>query len=183
MKSEQEIKARAVVTDAADYLRSCGIRLPRFRITTEFPGDKRWGGSFVDGFDGNLRLNLGCYPLLFQRHWFAMHELGHLLWHHHKPLRWKSFAEAFGKPQPRGYDNLASKLGGITAGAGIFSRVPGPHRPRGEPSWYGARAGGEERFCELIGLMYANADFACEPPADLAILWDTCWNQGLARMT
>ena len=64
-----------------------------------------------------------------------------------------------------------------------LSGRPGPHRPEGEPSWYGARAGGEERFCELIGLMWAQGDFSDPPPDDLADLWDCCWTHGLARMT
>jgi hypothetical protein len=41
----------------------------------------------------------------------------------------------------------------------------------------------EERFCELIGLMYANGNFSKDPPADLVELWDTCWSAGLVRMT
>lgn len=110
-------------------------------------------------------------------------ELGHLLWHLHRPLRWKRFREAFGEPRPRDYDSLAREEGWKTAVSWKLSTLSGPHRPKGQPSWYGARAGGEECFCELIGLMYANGDFAKAPPADLADLWNCCWNHGLARMT
>ena len=88
INSSQATQARTSVLEAADCLRSCGIRLPRFKITTEPPeGRMPFGGSFVDGIDGSLRLNMGCYPTVFQRRWFAMHELGHLLWHLHRPLR------------------------------------------------------------------------------------------------
>jgi hypothetical protein len=51
-----------------------------------------------------------------------------------------------------------------------------------QPSWYGTRVGGQERFCELIGLILAHRDFTQSPPQDLAKLWDTCWHHGLSRM-
>ena len=184
MHSPHETKARAAVSEAADYLHSCGIRLPHYRVTAVPPeGRNPFGGSYVTDFGGTLRLNMGRYPTPFLRHWFAMHELGHLLWHLHQPLRWKRFREAFGEPPPPGYENLAREEGWKTAGSWKLSKLHGPHRLKGQPSWYGARAGGEERFCELLGLMYANGDFSKAPPADLADLWNCCWHRGLARMT
>ncbi len=184
MNSSQATQARTSVLEAADYLRSCGIRLRRFRITTEpRKGRIPIGNSFVDGSEDSLRLNMGYYPTAFQRRWFAMHELGHILWATHQPLRWPRFREEFGEPQPKDYEGLAVKLGWVTVGAWKASWLTGPHRPKGEPSWYGARGGGAERFCELLGLMWANADFTTEPPGDLADLWHTCWHHGLARMT
>lgn len=177
-------KARAAVREAADYLRYCGIRLPRFRITTEPRGGRiPVGNSYVTGFGGILRLNMGRYPTLFLRRWFAMHELGHVLWDLHRPLRWKRFREEFGEPESSDYDGKAAEEAWKTAASWRFSRRTGPHRPVGQPSWYGARAGGQERFCELLGLMWAHGDFTEAPPRDLAELWDTCWEHGLSRMT
>lgn len=171
-------KGRAAVAEAVAYLRYCGIRLPRFRLTTEPPkGRLKWGGSFVDGSGGSLRLNIGGYPTRFLSRWFAMHELGHLLWNLHRPLRWKRFRAEFGEPQPDDYENIHMWESAKTAGS------LGKVRPKGEPSHYGARGGGEERFCELLGLMWAQGDFTKPPPEDLAGLWDTCWEHGLSRMT
>jgi len=177
-------KAKAAVREATSYLRYCGIRLPRFRITTEPPkGKMPFGNSFVDGFGGTLRLNLGNYPTNFSRRWFAMHECGHLLWDLHRPFRWKRFREEFGEPESDDYEGQAAEEAWKTAAAMHFTKRHGPWRPKGQPSCYGARAGGQERFCELIGLMWADGDFTSKPPADLADLWDTCWEHGLARMT
>ena len=173
-------KSKASVREAADYLRSCGIRLPEFELTAE---QKGIGGSFVDGFGSALRLNIGWYPLAFVRGWFAMHELGHLLWDEHDPLRQKRFREEFGEPRPGDYDGLQKAEVWKTMLAWRLSWYPGPHRPKGQPSWYGARGGGQERFCELLGLMWAHGGFDKNPPRDLAGLWDTCWEHGLSCMT
>lgn len=182
MNSSQQ--ARASVREAAAYLRYCGIHLPRFKVTTEPPESMiPIANSFVDESGGELRLNMGRYPTRFLRRWFSMHELGHILWHFHRPLRWKRFREEFGEPPPDDYDDLAAAEAWKTAATWKFSRKPGIHRPKGQPSWYGARAGGAERFCELLGLMWANGDFATTPPRDLADLWEVCWDHGLARMT
>jgi len=179
-------KSKAAVRQAAAYLRSCGIRLPHFKLTAETPKRFPFGGSFVDGYDrydGQLRLNVGWCPVPFIRNWFAMHELGHILWDEHDPLRWKRFRAEFGGADPEGYDGLAIKETWKTMIAGRLNWIPGPHRPKGEPSWYGARGGGQERFCELLGLMWAHDAFSKNPPKDLADLWDCCWNDGLSRMT
>ena len=173
------------VRRAASYLRSRGIRVPRFRLTTEWDWKHPLGGSFVI-LDGRVRqLNMGRYPTEFLRRWFAMHELGHLLWAAHQPLRRKRFRSAFGEPLPPDYDCIHGREAWKTTLALNLNLPlrPGHHRPEGEPSWYGARAGGEERFCELIGLMWAQGDFSDSPPADLEDLWDCCWTHGLARMT
>lgn len=171
-------KGRAAVAEAADYLRYCGIRLPRFRVTTEPPkGRLKWGGSFVDGSGRSLRLHIGHYPTPFLRNWFAMHELGHVLWDLHRPHRWKRFRAEFGEPQPDNYESIHKWESAKTAA------TLGKVRPHGEPSHYGANAGGEERFCELLGLMWACGDFTEFPPEDLTDLWDTCWEHGLSRMT
>jgi hypothetical protein len=176
-------KSKSAVTQAAAYLRSCGIRLPPFTLTTETPERGRYGGSFVESLGGELRLNMGWYLVAFARHWFAMHELGHLLWQEHHPLRWKRFRAEFGEPLPPDYVDLHKSESWKTTLAWRLSWYPGPQRPEGEPSWYGARAGGEERFCDLLGLMWAFGDFRKTPPQDLAELWDCCWTHGLSRMT
>lgn len=116
MKQNQESLAIASVNDAANYLRSCGIHLPDFQITTEFPDQTPLGGSFVDGYGHCLRLNMGRYPTAFLRNWFAMHELGHILWVTHKPLRWKRFRETFGEPRPPDYDDIHRTESWKTAG-------------------------------------------------------------------
>jgi len=184
MIQNQESSGIAAAHIAADYLRSSGIRLPDFEITCEPPeGRLPIGGSCVDGYGRFLRLNMGRYPTAFLRNWFAMHELGHILWETHKPLRWKRFREEFGEPRPRDYIELHRKHSWKTAGSWRLSWFPGPQRPPGQPSWYGACAGGEERFCELLGLMHAHGDFSQDPPDDLSDLWECCWNEGLARMT
>jgi hypothetical protein len=177
MQSSHETEARSAVTEASAYLRSCGIRLPQYRVTTKrSKGRVPFGGSYVTDHGGTLLLNMGCYPTLFLRRWFAMHELGHVLWHLNRPLRWKDFRKEFGQPAPKDYNEVHQREAWKTA----LSR--GMIRPAGEPSFYGARAGGEERFCELIGLMFATRDFSLDPPDDLADLWNTCWNHGLSRM-
>ncbi|WP_035600615.1 hypothetical protein [Haloferula sp. BvORR071] len=178
-KSQQ--LARDAVQQAAAYLLSCGIRVPRFTITTKW--DLPLGGSEVVFNGTTSRLNMGRYPTSFLRNWFAMHELGHVLWNEYRPLHWKKFREAFGEPAPADYLELYRTESWKTAASGRLSWLPGPHRPPGEPSWYGARAGGQERFCELIALMYASEDFAEPPPTDLRGLWQTCWDHGLSRMT
>ena len=181
----QQVIARDAVRQAASYLRSCGIRLPRFKLTTEWASLMSVGGSHVHWSGRSYQLNMGRYPTAFLRHWFAMHELGHLLWLRHHPLRRRGFRAAFGDPLPPDYDSLHRSESWKTPLALQFylPRCPGPHRPAGEPSWYGARAGGEERFCELIGLMWAHGNFSEPPPADLSGLWDRCWEHGLSRMT
>ncbi len=183
MNHSPETTAKKAVRDAVAYLKSCDIRVPDFKLTAHLPEKGRIGGSYVTGFGGELHLNMGRYPTSFIRNWFAMHEIGHVLWATHRPLRWKCFREAFGEPQPGNYDAIHKSESWKTAGTHLFSWASGPHRPKGQPSWYGARAGGEERFCELIGLMYAHGDFAQPPPGDLAKLWDCCWEHGLSRMT
>jgi hypothetical protein len=182
MNPPQEAKAKSAVLEAAAYLRYTGIRLPHFRVTTLPSGGATFGGSFVDGFGGTLRVNMGHYPIAFLRRWFAMHELGHVLWDLHRPLRWKSFRKEFGEPDPEDYENKAREEAWKTAASWRFSKVSGPHRPKGQPSWYGARAGGQERFCELLGLLWAHGDFTKDPPGDLSKLWSCCQEHGLSRM-
>jgi hypothetical protein len=183
MNISSEAEAKEAVTNAADYLQACGIRLPRFDVTTHPPEKGRFGGSLVDRSGRRIRLNMGRYPTSFLRNWFAMHELGHVLYAAHRPLRWKLFRATFGAPPPHDYYEVHRRESWKTAVSWLLVRVPGPHRPKGEPSWYGARAGGEERFCELLGLMWASGDFSNSPPSDLGELWECCWEHGLSRMT
>jgi hypothetical protein len=168
----------AALDDAVRYLRACGIRLPKFGRK---PGTAMVGGSAVEY--APLRLTMGNYPTAFTRNWFAMHELGHLLCAEHRPLRRKRFRLLFGEPFPPDYDAIHKRDSWKTAATHQLSWLPGRHRPKGQPSHYGRNAGGEERFCELIALMYANGDFSMAPPPDLEELWAVCWNDGLARMT
>ena len=173
-------KATDAVRRAVAALRSCGIRVPRFTLTTEWPS--LIGGSWVDAGSRPLHLNMGCYPVHFMREWFAMHELGHVLWACHRPLRRKAFRAAFGQATPRDYHEIHRREAWKTASTLRLSWWPGPHRPAGQPSHYGMTAGGEERFCELIALMHAHGGFAQQPPGDLDDLWRICWSDGLARM-
>ena len=131
-----------------------------------------------------LRLTMGKFPTAFVRNWFAMHEIGHLLWAKHQPLRRKRFRKYFGDPTPTwgDYIEIHKRHAWKTAATLTLSWWTGPHRPAGQPSHYGAHAGGEERFCELIALMYAHGDFSADPPPDLTELWDVCWSEGLSRM-
>lgn len=176
-----KVMAKDAVDRAVDYLRACRIRVPSFNLTTDW--ERRLGGSHVTWEGKAIQLNMGCYPTNFLRNWFAMHEMGHVLWACHHPLRSKSFRAAFGEPFPEDYDAIWLSESWKTPASFKLSWYTGPHRPKGEPSCYGARAGGEERFCELIALMYAHGDFSKQPPPDLADLWDTCWTHGLAKMT
>ncbi len=179
MKPRQE--ALESVRHAVAYLKSCGIRVPPFRASVE--NSRRLGGSYVLSHGDSINLNIGRYPLAFLRNWFAMHEIGHVLWAHHRPLRWKRFRLEFGAPPPDDYYEVYQTLSWITPASHRLGWFAGPQRPSGEPSWYGANAGGEERFCELIALMYAHGDFSKNPPSDLAGLWDCCWTHALAKMT
>lgn len=171
--------SRTAIHQAIRYLKSCGIRLPDYKQTFS---DKLVGGAEVSYEP--LQLTMGNYPTTFTRNWFAMHEIGHLLWAEHQPLRHKAFRKHFGDPTPEWdeYEKIYKRDSWKTAATHQLSWRPGPHRPSGQPSHYGANAGGEERFCELIGLIYANGDFSKDPPVDLEELWDACWSDGLARM-
>ena len=180
-RSNKVTRSTKAVREAAAYLRSCCIHLPKFRLVASDEG-RLYGGSFVAVSGTSPLVNIGDYPTAFLRNWFAMHELGHLLWASHRPLRWKSFRKEFGDPPPAGYGDLARVEAWKTPGTWKLSWRPGAPRPEGQPSWYGARAGGQERFCELLGFMWAHGDFSEPPPADLAGLWDCCWHQGLSRM-
>lgn len=142
--------ANTAINEATRYLKSCGIRLPDFKLTFS---DKRVGGSMVEYEP--LRLTIGNYPNTFLRNWFTMHEIGHLLWAGHQPLRHKTFRKHFGDPTPEWdeYEKIYRRDAWKTAATHQLSWRPGPHRPSGQPSHYGANAGGEERFCELIALM------------------------------
>ena len=164
---------------ATQYLKSCGIRLPDFKLTFS---KNSVGGSMVNYQP--LSLTMGNYPNTFVRNWFAMHEIGHLLWEEHQPLGHEKFRKYFGDPRPEWemYVKIHRQHSWKTAATHKLSWLSGPHRPCGQPSHYGANAGGEERFCELIALMYANGDFSKDPPVDLEELWDVCWSDGLARM-
>ncbi|MES2658857.1 MAG: hypothetical protein V4689_09575 [Verrucomicrobiota bacterium] len=181
MSARSKNLAKAAVDRAVEYLRCCEIRVPAFTLTTEW--EQRVGGSHVTTQGRAVQLNMGRYPGGFIRDWFAMHELGHVLWACHRPDRSKVFRRAFGEPFPDDYDQVHLQESWKTPLSWKLSWLPGPHRPEGEPSWYGARAGGEERFCELIGLMYAHGDFSTPPPPDLSELWGICWKHGLSTMT
>lgn len=107
MNPSQESKAKDAVRKAVEYLRTCGIRVPLFILTTTPPGTRSGvGGSYFEGSDGDLLLNMGRFPTAFHRSWFAMHELGHVLWAVHRPLRWKHFRAEFGGPQPHDCDEI-----------------------------------------------------------------------------
>jgi hypothetical protein len=177
-------RSRKAVKEAAAYLKSCGIWLPRFTLTaTPPPGEAALGNSFVVLEGNKITLNIGRYEDSFSRNWFAMHELGHVLWRAHRPLRWKVFRHHFGAATPPDYDDIVDAEAWRTSSQGKLSWYAGHHRPRHEPSWYGARGGGEERFCELIAFMYAHCGgFLNKPPRDLSLLWSDCWNHGLSRM-
>lgn len=168
------------VDQATRYLKSCGIRLPLYELTIS---DRLIGGSMVEYEP--LRLTMGSYPTTFTRNWFAIHEIGHMLWAEHRPLRRKTFRKYFGDPAPEWeeYEKIYKRDSWKTATTHKLSWLAGPHRPAGQPSHYGVQAGGEERFCELIALIYANGDFSKDPPPDLEELWDVCWSEGLTRMT
>lgn len=172
-------KAREAVCNAKAYLQSCGIFVPHFEL--EIKSSDQFleiGGSYVRQEYGDTQLSMGCYPTSFLRNWFAMHEIGHVLWGGHHPLRWKRFRLEFGKPRPtdEASKEIHKKYSWRTAGS------RGIHRPNGEPSYYGKLGGGEERFCELIAYMYACGDFSKNPPSDLVALWECCWEHGLSRM-
>jgi hypothetical protein len=178
---DRQQKARESVHLAADYLNDCGIHVPPFRLSVE--RKRRFGGSFVD-FNGSVpTLNIGSFPSSFLRNWVAIHEIGHLLWNYYRPLRWKPFRTEFSAPRPNDYQAVYEKVAWITPTSHAVGWLAGPQRPAGEPSWYGAKAGGEERFCEMIALIYAHGDFSKPPPPDLAGLWNCCWTHALARMT
>ena len=180
MSARLKSLAADAVERAVDYLRSCRIRVPEFEMSTDWT---TWiGGSHVTTQGRKASLNMGRYLGTFIRDWFAMHELGHVLWACHGPDRRKAFREEFGEPFPKNYDQVHARESWKTPMFHDASWEFGLQRPEGEPSWYGARAGGEERFCELIALMYAHGDFSKEPPTDLARLWTVCWKHGLSRM-
>lgn len=172
-------KATDAVRHTVTALRACGIRVPRFTLSTEWPF--LIGGSWVDTGSHPLHLSMGRYPVCFMRQWFAMHELGHVLLACHRPLRRKAFRAAFGQATALDYHEIHRRETWKTASTLRLSWWPGPHRPAGQPSHYGMTAGGE-RFCELIAQMHAHGGFARQPPRDLDDLWRICWSDGPARM-
>ncbi|MEI6236138.1 MAG: hypothetical protein WCT04_24040 [Planctomycetota bacterium] len=163
---------RDIFNEVLDYLGRCSIFVPSFRhrIAHRF-----FGSHFIDADAGPFLL-LGCYPSRFMTEWLVMHEVGHVLWHFYQPCRSRAFRRLFGVPQPNDYSDIHERLSWY----GPFMPCV---RPPGEPSFYGAEGGGEERFCELIGRMYATGGFDNRPPKDLSAMWNACWNHGLARMT
>jgi len=165
---------RDVLNDVIEYLDDCDVFLPDFRHAIH----TRVSGSYVSDTANGPFLHLGCYPTRFIAEWFVMHEVGHVLWHFYEPCCNRTFKRYFGAPMPDNYDDIHRKL----ALYGPFAATL-RLRPRGEPSAYGRDGGGEERFCELIGLMYATGGFDQRPPNDLRAMWRACWNHGLARMT
>jgi len=163
-----------VLSEVIEYLDERDVFVPDFRHAIH----KRICGSYFSDAPAGPFLHLGCYPTRFIAEWWVMHEVGHVLWHFYEPCRDRKFAKYFGAPRPDDYDDIHRKLafyGPIAATLGL--------RPRGEPSPYGRDGGGEERFCELIGLMYATGGFDQHAPKDLQRMWSACWNNGLARMT
>jgi hypothetical protein len=167
-------RTRDVLTDVIEYLDDCDVFLPDFRHAIH----RRIGGSYVSDNAFGCFLHLGCYPTRFIAEWWVMHEIGHVLWYFYEPCRHPTFKRYFGAEQPDNYDDIHRKLsfyGPLATRVGL--------RSHGEPSSYGAQGGGEERFCELIGLMYATGGFDQRPPNDLEAMWSVCWNHGLARMT
>lgn len=162
---------RDIFNEVLDYLDRCNVFVPPFRhrINQRF-----FGSHFIDADAGPFLL-LGCYPSRFVTEWFVMHEVGHVLWHFYQPCRNRAFRQLFGSPEPDDYFDIHMRLS-----------WRGPFRPRarppGEPSFYGAEGGGEERFCELIGFLYATGGFDRRPPRDLRALWTVCWD-ALTRMT
>lgn len=165
---------RDVLSDVVEYLDACDVFVPDFRHAIH----RSIGGSYVSDTPSGCFLHLGCYPTRFVAEWWVMHEIGHVLWHFYQPCRNATFKRYFGAEMPDNYDDIHRKLafyGPIATTVRL--------RPRGEPSPYGAQAGGEERFCELIGLMYTTGGFDQRPPKDLNTIWRACWNHGLARMT
>ena len=118
--------ALAAVERAVGYLTSCGISLPEFKLQPAT--DKRVGGSCVE-YDP-LRLTMGNYPNTFLRNWFAMHEVGHLLWAKHRPLRSRAFRRHFGDPAPDSpvYDAVHKRDSWITAATMKLSWWSGLHR-------------------------------------------------------
>lgn len=165
---------REVLNDVIEYLDDCEVFLPDFRHAVH----RHMGGSYVTRKASGCFLHLGCYPTRFVTEWWVMHEVGHILWHFYQPCRDRAFNRNFGVEAPDDYEEIHRKLAFYGPLAHTLRL-----RPHGEPSPYGARGGGEERFCELIGLMYARGGFDQEPPGDLSALWNVCWNHGVARMT
>jgi len=182
MSAQTKILATDAVEHAVHYLRSCGIHVPKFNLTTDWHPWKP-GNSYVLTERKNVSLNMGRYRGTFLRNWFAMHELGHVLWDHHRPDRSKPFRAEFGEQRPEDYLQIHARESWKTVMSHLASWNSGLPRPPGEPSWYGAKGGGDERFCELIALMYAHGDFSKDPPPDLSGLWEVCWKYGLSRMT
>jgi hypothetical protein len=167
---------REVLNDVIAYLSDSGVFLPAFRHRIH----RRFFGSHFVVTESGPFLLLGCYPSRFVTEWMVMHEIGHVLWHFYQPCRDPVFRRYFGAPTPDAddYHEIHKRLSW---------RGPVLHRtnlrPRGEPSPYGAAGGGDERFCELIGLMYSSDDGFHKPPSDLSSMWRACWANGLSRMT
>ena len=164
---------REVFNDVLDHLARSGVFVPDFRHRIHH----RFFGSYFTHTRRGPLLHLGCYPTLFSTEWFVMHEVGHVLWYFYEPCRKRAFKRFFGSPAPDDYDDIHAKL------SWRGPLLPDLARPQGEPSPYGAEGGGEERFCELIGLMYARGGFDRRPPRDLRRMWSAAWDNGLARMT
>ena len=165
---------RNVLNDVIAYLDACGVFLPDFRHAIH----RRLVGSYVIEAPKGCFLHLGCYPTYFVAEWWVMHEVGHVLWRFYEPCRDRTFKRYFGTGIPDNYDDMHRNLSAYGPPAAIFHL-----RPHGEPSLYGAQGGGEERFCELIGFMYATGGFDQCPPKDLRRMWSVCWNHGLSQMT
>lgn len=165
----------SVLSEVECYLDECGIKVPSYKLEHL----SRFGGSHVTVRGSSLTLHLGNYPTRYIASWWIMHEMGHLLWELHQPCRDRVFKRHFGcvRPPEKEYLSIHRRHSSRGPVAAILCL-----RHPGEPSSYGMLAGGEERFCELLALMYATGGFDRPPPADLEELWEVCWTHGLSNM-
>lgn len=167
-------RTRKILNEIIEYLGQSGIFLPDFRhrIYRKFSGSefKPSGPSLM----------LGCYTTRYITEWFVMHEIGHVLWHFYDPCRDRTFRRYFGAPMPK-YEEYLDIHRQFSWKGPVLHKTG--FRPQGEPSPYGEKGGGEERFCELIGLMYSSKHGFHKPPSDLRAMWRACWEHGLSRMT
>ncbi len=151
----------------AAFKREFGITLPkalRVKFHENQGGIRDWGGSHFCPADNELNLYTDYPPLLGDRAAIYAHELGHAFEHNFKLTRFADWKAHFAEPAPDDYEEINTTLTRLKMWASP--------RPYGEPSVYGQKMGGEERFCEVLRLMYQNGFTLPGKFSDIEDLWD-----------
>ena len=168
-----------------------GITLPN-DLKVKFYGVESdpiyWLGSYFDSTNNSLALCTRYPPRLGDRAAIYAYELGHVLKHNFNLARFADWEANFTESQSDVYQKTPSEImATLNPKIGLHERrcevlriqmIPldimwESRRPHGEPSAYGQKKGGEERFCEVLRLMYEHDFILSDKLSDIKDLWRT----------